>query len=76
MDIKEWLRELEFDAFIDKFVAEEIDMTLVHALNEDDLSLLGITNLLEQRKFIRAAKKVGEEVQVIKKSKRHKPNAV
>jgi hypothetical protein len=70
MDIKDWLHELEFDAFVDKFIAEEIDMSLVHALNEDDLSLLGISNLVEQRKFIAAAKKVGKEIQAIKRAKR------
>ena len=70
MDIKDWLLELGFATCIDKFISEEIDMTLVHALNEDDLQLLGISNLLDQRKFLRAAKKVGEEIQARKRAKR------
>jgi len=70
MDLKDWLHELQFDAYLDKFISEEIDMTLVHALNENDLSLLGITSLYDQRKFITAAKKVGKEVQAIKRAKR------
>lgn len=63
-------QELEFEAHIDTFLAEEIDMSLVHALNEDDLRTLGITDFLAQRRFLSAARKAGEEVAAAKRAKR------
>lgn len=54
-DIRGWMKSLELDPYIEVFLKEEIDMTIVHALTDEDLRNLGIKDRLLQRRFLDAA---------------------
>lgn len=58
------------EPYIDRFLAEEVDMSIVHVLDEEDLKSLGIVDRILQIRFIQAARIVGKEREKIKRAKR------
>lgn len=58
MDISTWLTSIGLEKYIDIFVKEEIDMSVVHYLDEDHLIELGIEKLGARLKFLHAAKQL------------------
>lgn len=66
------MQELELEPYIDRFLAEEIDISIVHVLDEADLNSLGIVDRILQIRFMQAAKLVGKERERNKKIKETK----
>ena len=60
-EMRKWMESLDLITYFDRFVEEEIDMTIVHVLTDRDLSSLGISDRLLQRRFMDAARKYSRQ---------------
>jgi class 3 adenylate cyclase len=54
MDMAAWLRALELERYIEAFEANDIDATVLHTLNADDLKDLGVASLGHRKKLLEA----------------------
>lgn len=58
MDLSAWLSSIGLEKYIDNFLKEEIDMSIVHYLTEENLIDLGIDKLGARLKFLHAVKQL------------------
>jgi len=65
-----FIQGLDLEQYQEIFVAEEIDMTIVHALTESDLRSLGIMERRHQRRILDAARHIGEQLAAAKRAQR------
>lgn len=75
MDVNDWLKALDLDQHIDVFIQEEIDMSIVHALTDDDLRSIGLGHSTHRKKILDAAKLVKAEIVAAQQAKQRPPPA-
>lgn len=62
MDIRDWLKDLGLETYIDAFVDNDIDFEVLTELTGDDLREIGVTSIGHRRKILAAAERLDEDL--------------
>jgi len=57
VSVKDWLSELGLERYVELFEAQEVDMTMVHLLEDADLKEMGIDKLGPRKMLLAAIEK-------------------
>lgn len=62
MNIRDWLKNLGLETYVDAFVENDIDFAVLPELTGDDLREIGVLSIGHRRKILAAAERLDEDV--------------